>query len=81
MAPLHSLVVATSLAIAWDSRGITEQVVRTTSLTLLLGWPLAPSLLRMLSRLAPTKSGFVRHTTMAPPRPDARRPLHCAGRL
>jgi hypothetical protein len=55
MAPLHSLVVATSLAIAWDSRGITEQVVRTTSLTLLLGWPLAPSLLRMLSRLAPTK--------------------------
>ena len=54
-APLRSLVVATSLAIAWDSRGTTEQVVRTTMALLLLGWPLAPSLLRMLSRFAPTK--------------------------
>lgn len=55
MAPLHTLVLTIGLSVAWDSRGTCSFVVRATGVILLLGWPLAPSLLRVLSRFTPGK--------------------------
>lgn len=56
MAPLPLLCCSVAFAIAWDSRGA-EFVARATFLTLLLGWPLAPSILRLLSRWVPSSKG------------------------
>ena len=55
MAPLRSMVVCVALSIACDSHGTISFVLRATSAILLLGWPLAPSLLSLLSRLTPSK--------------------------
>eukprot|EP00310_Coccolithus_braarudii_P007768 CAMPEP_0183367514 /NCGR_PEP_ID=MMETSP0164_2-20130417/92737_1 /TAXON_ID=221442 /ORGANISM="Coccolithus pelagicus ssp braarudi, Strain PLY182g" /LENGTH=246 /DNA_ID=CAMNT_0025543455 /DNA_START=42 /DNA_END=779 /DNA_ORIENTATION=- len=59
MAPLLLMLVTVCLACSWDSHGGLELVVRATALMLLLGWPLAPSLLRFLSRWMPDKANAV----------------------
>ena len=56
MAPLCTLLTVTCFACSWDSHTGVEFVARTTMLLLLLGWPLAPSLLRLLRRWLPSKS-------------------------
>ena len=75
MAPLPLMLMATCFACSWDARGYLEFVARSTALTLLLGWPLAPSLLRGLRRFIPRKSSAAAGLSAVGRSPQALRTL------